>query len=99
LGDAPKNRMTQTSKSECREFLALAETLRERLAVIADREWFNRDPAGHLEALKSVSERIERVVSALPAPVDSQLSHYLERRSYDKALAFLSGEPQQAGRH
>lgn len=91
--------MTQTDKSNCPEFLALAETLRERLSVIANREWFNRDPAGHFEALKSVSERIERLASALPAPVDPQLRHYLERRSYDKALAFLSGEPQQAGGH
>jgi hypothetical protein len=84
--------MTQPAKPDRPEFLALAETLRERLAVIADREWFNRDPAGHLEALKSVSERIDRLAPALPAPVDPQLRHYLDRRSYDKALAFLSGE-------
>jgi hypothetical protein len=27
--------------------------------------------------------------AALPKPVDPQLVHYLERKSYDKALEFL----------
>jgi hypothetical protein len=71
---------------------ALAEALRERLVVIGDREWFARDAAGHLSALQSVSEKIERLSAALPPPVDPQLRHFLERRSYDKALAFLNGE-------
>jgi hypothetical protein len=71
---------------------ALAEALRERLVVIGDREWFARDASGHLSALQSVSERIERLSAVLPPPVDPQLRHFLERCSYDKALAFLNGE-------
>jgi hypothetical protein len=71
---------------------ALAEALKERLVVISDRDWFTRDPSGHLEALKAVSVSIELLASALPPPVDPQLRHYLERCSYDKALAFLSRE-------
>jgi hypothetical protein len=71
---------------------ALAEALRERLVVIGDREWFARDASGHLSALQSVSERIERLSAALPPPVDPQLRHFLERCSYDKALAFLNCE-------
>ncbi len=71
---------------------ALAGALRERLAVIGDRDWFARDASGHLDALKSVSARIELLATALPPPVDPQLRHYLERCSYDKALAFLIGD-------
>ena len=70
-------------------FAPLAGALRERLDVIGDRAFYQRDPAGHLEALKEVSERIEALQKHLPTPVDPQLKHYLERRSYDKALALL----------
>jgi hypothetical protein len=90
--------MPHTTHTIHPEFSKLAEALKERLAVIADRAWFARDAAGHLEALKSASERIEQLSGALPSPVDPQLRHYLERRSYDKALAFLSDRPQEAGR-
>lgn len=67
----------------------LTEALRERIAVIGDRDWYQRDPAGHLERLKTVSERIHTIGTELPAPVDPQLAHFLQRCSYDKALAFL----------
>jgi len=70
-------------------FQALASALRERLAVIADRDLYQRDPALHLEKLKAVSERVSALQSQLPPPVDPQLAHYLQRCSYDKALAFL----------
>ena len=67
----------------------LADALRKRRAVIADRELYARDPAAHLEELKTVSERISGLQTQLPPPVHPQLAHYLERCSYDKALAFL----------
>ena len=69
----------------------LAEALRKRRAVIADRELYGRDPAAHLEELQRVSERITGLQTQLPPPVHPQLAHYLERCSYDKALAFLEG--------
>jgi hypothetical protein len=72
----------------------LAEALRLRRALIADREFYARDPAGHLDQLKSASERITLVSTQLPAPVDPQLAHFLERCSYDKALAFLEERQQ-----
>ena len=68
----------------------LAASLRERLAVIADRDAYARDPQAHLRQLQSASERIVELARQLPAPVDPQLAHYLQRCSYDKALAFLS---------
>ncbi len=69
----------------------LAAALRERTTVISDRELYARDPAGHLEKLRAASERITSLQARLPTPVDAQLAHFLERCSYDKALAFLEG--------
>jgi hypothetical protein len=37
----------------------------------------------------SISEKIDKLQAALPRPIDPQLAHYLQRRSYDKALEFL----------
>ena len=81
--------MPSSLPSPSPELLDLAKALKERVAVIGDREWYQRDAQGHLEALQSVSERIERLSKRLPAAVDPQLRHYLERCSYEKALAFL----------
>ena len=70
----------------------LADALRERLAVIADRPAYARDPEAHLRQLQAVSERIVALGRQLPGPVDPRLAHYLQRCSYDKALAFLSDQ-------
>ena len=70
-------------------YLSLAAALRERLAVIADREHYQRDAAGHLERLKAVAARIAQLREQLPSDLDPQLAHYLQRASYDKALAFI----------
>jgi hypothetical protein len=59
------------------------------LQAVADREHYLRDPAGHLERLKEVSARVETLTAQLPEPLDPRLAHFLERRSYDKALAWL----------
>ena len=73
-------------------YLSLATALRERLAAIGDREHYQRDPAGHLERLKTVTARIASIQQQLPSEIDPQLAHYLQRCSYDKALAFLEGQ-------
>ena len=70
--------------------LDLAEALRERLAVIQDEE-SRRDQATHIARLKAVSEKIEKLQREVPQPVDPRLAHYLERKSYDKALEYLEG--------
>jgi hypothetical protein len=66
----------------------LAEALRERLAVIQDEE-SRRDHARHVEKLRAVSEKIDQLQESLPASTDPRLKHYLDRKSYDKALEYL----------
>ena len=66
----------------------LREALRERLAIIHD-EQSRRDEAKHIARLKAVSERIDTLQARLPRPFDPRLAHYLQRRSYDKALEFI----------
>jgi len=68
----------------------LAQALRERLAVIQD-EQSRRDEVRHIARLRAVSEKIEQLQAALPHPIDPRLAHYLERKSYDKALEYLEG--------
>jgi hypothetical protein len=64
--------------------------LRERLAIIGD-ENSRRDPEKHMARLRAVSEKIDNLAAALPKPIDPQLAHFLQRKSYDKALALLDG--------
>jgi hypothetical protein len=66
----------------------LAQALRERLAVIRDEE-SRRDHAKHIDRLRAVSEKIDRLQESLPPPTDPRLKHYLDRKSYDKALEYL----------
>jgi phytoene dehydrogenase-like protein len=66
----------------------LAQALRERLALISDEE-SRRDTEAHMARLRAISEKIDKLQAGLPRPIDPQLAHYLQRRSYDKALEFL----------
>jgi hypothetical protein len=66
----------------------LAEALRERLKIISDEE-SRRDPEQHVKRLREISDRIETLVATLPQPILPRLAHFLDRRSYDKALQFL----------
>ena len=66
----------------------LAAALRQRRAIIADEE-SRRQPDEHIKRLRDISDRIEQLIQALPRPIAPRLSHFLERRSYDKALEFL----------
>ena len=68
--------------------IELAAALRDRLAIIGDEE-SRRDLEQHTERLRAVSERIERLERGLPAGIDPQLRHFLQRRSYSKALELL----------
>ena len=66
----------------------LAQALRERLAVIRDEE-SRSDQAKHIDRLRVASEKIDRLRESLPPSTDPRLKHYLQRKSYDKALEWL----------
>ena len=68
----------------------LAAALRERLAIIGD-EQSRQDLDRHTERLRVVSEKIEDLERQLPPKIDPQLRHFLQRRSYSKALEALEG--------
>ena len=70
----------------------LKHTLRERLTIVANEE-SRRDPEQHLERLKNVSLRLEAIEARLSPALDPQLRHYLQRRSYTKALEYLDASP------
>ena len=74
----------------------LADALRARRAVIADRAHYERDPQSHLAALQRASEAITDLQAVLPQPVPPQLRHFLERCSYDKALDYIEEMPLDA---
>ena len=69
----------------------LAQALRERLAVIRDEE-SRRDHAKHIDRLRAVSAKIDRLQESLPPSTNLRLKHYLDRKSYDKALEYLEND-------
>ena len=73
-----------------REAYELAEALRERLRIVSD-ESSRRNPDQHMARLHEISDLIESLAAALPQPIPPRLAHFLDRRSYDKALDFLEG--------
>jgi hypothetical protein len=74
--------------AESNTIVDLRDALRERLAIIHDKE-SRRDEVKHIDRLRAISEKIDKLQAALPQPVDTRLAHYLQRRSYDKALELL----------
>lgn len=69
----------------------LAHALRERLEVIRNEE-SRRDEAKHIARLRAVSEKIDRLHQSVASSIDPRLNHYLERKSYDKALEYLESD-------
>ena len=77
-------------------FSDLIAALRERIAIIRD-ENSRREPEKHTVRLRTISEKIDNLAAALPKPTDPQLAHFLQRKSYDKALEFLDANAGEAG--
>jgi len=69
-------------------FFDLAAALRERLAIINDAQ-SRHEPEKHMARLRAVSAKIDNLAATLPKPIDPQLAHFLQRKSYDKALELL----------
>ena len=67
-------------------FPDLVKLLEDRVEVIADHEFRDRDPEAHLEALKKVSEAIVSWHEAHRSEIDGNLDHFLTGASYQTAL-------------
>ena len=67
----------------------LATLLNQRLEIIADHSFRDRDQNAHLQALIQVSQQIETFKERHKSNITAQLRHYLDNASYTKALAWL----------
>ena len=67
----------------------LAELLRRRIAIIGDHALRERDAEAHLNALRTVSEDINRMHTAFCGTLPPRLEHFMSGCSYQKALAFI----------
>lgn len=70
------------------ELEQLAVALRERIELIGDPA-SRSDPETHMQRLQEISEQIESLERKAWPFADPQLRHYLQRRSYSKALEHL----------
>lgn len=71
------------------DWTALRHLLEERLRVIADHEWRERDAEAHLARLKEVSEALVAEHQRMRSQVPARLNHFLTQASYSKALDWL----------
>lgn len=78
--------MTPTPEHE------LAALLQQRLDIIADHAFRDRDAAGHLAALQKISEAVDAAYQTLKPRLTPRLRHFMEQASYAKALACLTHE-------
>ncbi|MCB1087407.1 MAG: hypothetical protein KDM63_10205 [Verrucomicrobiae bacterium] len=84
--------MPAPTEDQLEELRRLASALENRLNVIADTARRDRDPADHLEALKSASEAIQDSHLRLKGQIHPRLEHFLANCSYQKALAMIENE-------
>ena len=83
-----RNASGALQSAESKTIIDLRDALKQRLAIIHDEE-SRRDDAKHIDRLRAISEEIDKLQAALPQPIDPRLAHYLQRRSYEKALEFI----------
>ncbi len=77
--------------------MELRNALQWRLDVVTDRAFYERDAAGHLAQLQTVSAKVDALAEEVAPTADPMLRHYLERQSYVKALDFLKAlEPRES---
>lgn len=69
---------------------SLAKLLKERLEIIADHSFRDRDPEAHLNALRSVSENLALLYQDNKPEFPPRLRHFMEQCSYAKALDYLN---------
>lgn len=73
----------------------LRSLLQQRLDVIADHAFRDRDPTAHLAALQDVSERLAAEHQRLRGELPARLNHFLTQSSLTKALEYLDTLPHE----
>ncbi|MCA1963689.1 MAG: hypothetical protein LDL31_07065 [Prosthecobacter sp.] len=71
------------------DFGTLQALLKRRLQLIADHEFREADPTGHLAALQQISELISAEHHRLRPILPGRLAHFLQQASFSKALEYL----------
>lgn len=66
------------------------QTLEEPLVVLVEK-----GGSAGVEAMLEATARLDRALAESRQQLHPRLRHYLERRSYAKALAFLRGQPEE----
>ncbi|MBE7495631.1 MAG: hypothetical protein HS117_11835 [Verrucomicrobiaceae bacterium] len=79
------------------DFSLLRTLLQQRLAIIADHAFRDRDSGAHLQALQTVSEQIAAEHQRLRGLLPPRLNHFLTQASFTKALEYLESMPADAG--
>ncbi len=79
----------RTELMENPTYKALAESLEERLSIIGDTAFRDRDAVAHLSALRRAAERIDAAIERLDPKPPAELKHYLSGQSFQKALHWL----------
>lgn len=74
------------------DYAALAALLRRRLETIGDAAWRQSDPAGHLDALRAVSEALTAWHESHRGGLPGKLEHLLANCSFEKALFLVENE-------
>jgi len=78
-----------TPPTSTEAFAQLLGLIEKRLQIVADRDWYARDPAGHLAGLQQAAADLDVAIAALPSDIDPMLRHFLEGQSYLKACDWL----------
>lgn len=71
------------------EFGTLHALLQRRLYLIADHDFRDVDPTGHLAALQQISELLTSEHHRLKPILPGRLNHFLQQASFSKALEYL----------
>jgi hypothetical protein len=72
-----------------RRAIRTGHALCQHLDIVAG-EQSRTDPDRHTQRLREISEKIERPEQSLSSKIDPQLRHFLQRRSYSKAIELLT---------
>ena len=73
---------------------SLATLLKQRLQIISDHAFRDRDPEAHLAALGKVSQELADLYKSAKPEMPPRLRHFMEQCSYSKALDFIEiGSP------